>query len=112
MNVIQMVFAQETFDIFRTWLLLTRGRVDFGYGDPFMQNAFMVAIDIVVGSLDVGASGQRLDLFDVLGHAFNLRGSRSHQEHESSKKGNQSTHVVSTRVEYNPSLPILSISDL
>ena len=112
MNVIQVVLTQETFDVPGAWLLLSRGCVDFGNRDPFAQNAVVIAIYVIIRGFHVSAICQPLHLLNVLRNSPDLRVRKSRRDYENSKKGNESTHVVSARVEYNPSSVILSVSAL
>ena len=67
-----MILAQETLDVFRAWLLLSRGRVDFCDRDPLAHNAFVVAIDVVVRGFHVRPVRQGFNLFDVLHDGLDL----------------------------------------
>ena len=80
MDVIEVVLAQEAFDVFRTLLLLARRRIDFRNRNPFPHDAFMIMIEVGARGFEVCATGQGLDLLDVLGHAPHLRERGSHYQ--------------------------------
>ena len=72
-NIVEMILSQQTLNVFRALLFLPRWRVDFSNRDPFMQNAFVIAIDVIVRGLDDRTIGDCLKISDVLGNSLDLR---------------------------------------
>ena len=65
----------------RALLFLPRRRVDLSDRDPFMQNALVIAIDVIIRRLNVRAIGDCLNIVDVLGNGFDLPGRDSRQDY-------------------------------
>ena len=76
-NVVETIFAQQAFDVFRARLLMTGRRIDLGDGNPFAQDTVVIAIDEIVGGFEVRASGERLHLINVFSDRFDLRANRN-----------------------------------
>jgi len=68
-----MVFVKQRLNVPGALLFMTGWRVYFSDGNPFAQNAFVIAIDVIVCRFHIGAAVKLLYFINILPNGFDLR---------------------------------------